>query len=312
MDLAEKVKEAMEVEAKSFCELVENATRILQEEQGRLGNLFIRGKLVQKEPTGDSVVIGDIHGDLESLLHVIQESNVVTRLNEVEDLILVFLGDYGDRGAFPVEVYYIVLTLKVLYPSKVILLRGNHEFFWIDGSGEVGPSPHDLPDQFRRRLGKQWNDAYRDIRKLFEELFTGLIVEKRYLMIHGGLSSRATSREQLARAHVSEEQRISLQDILWSDPDENAEDTSSSPRGAGVLFGRAVTERVLKDLGVEIMIRGHESAPEGFKINHNGRVLTLFSRKGSPYFNENGAYLDVPLTLKLTNAEQLLPYVHRF
>jgi protein phosphatase len=63
---------------------------------------------------------------------------------------------------------------------------------------------------------------------------------------------------------------------------------------------------------VQLLIRGHEPCPEGFKINHDGKVLTLFSRKGSPYFNKYAAYLDTPLSDKIERAEQLLPRIIKF
>jgi len=85
-----------------------------------------------------------------------------------------------------------------------------------------------------------------------------------------------------------------------------------SPRGAGKLFGKRVTEKVLRKLNAKILIRGHEPCQEGFKINHDGKVLTLFSRKGSPYFNEYGAYLRLPLSEKFESAEQLVPWIHKF
>jgi protein phosphatase len=83
-------------------------------------------------------------------------------------------------------------------------------------------------------------------------------------------------------------------------------------RGAGKFFGKNITEKVLAKLNVKVLIRGHEPCEEGFKINHEGKVLTLFSRKGSPYFNEHGAYLDLPLSEKFENVAQLLPFIHKF
>jgi hypothetical protein len=38
----------------------------------------------------------------------------------------------------------------------------------------------------------------------------------------------------------------------------------------------------------------------------------LFSRKGPPYFNAHGAYLDVKLDEGFKDAEELVRYIHKF
>jgi len=86
----------------------------------------------------------------------------------------------------------------------------------------------------------------------------------------------------------------------------------SSPRGAGKLFGMAVTDRILKKFNVKLCTRGHEPCHEGFKIDHNGKILTLFSRKGAPYFNASGAYLFLNLQQEFNDANQLISFLHKF
>jgi len=62
-------------------------------------------------------------------------------------------------------------------------------------------------------------------------------------------------------------------------------------------------------LNVKVLIRGHEPSEAGYKINHDGKILTLFSRKGEPYFNTQAAYLQLDLTAPVANAYQLKDYL---
>jgi len=307
----------MEAQCETFCKVVEEATQLLRGENGQIGNFHILGRFVNLKPQGDALVIGDLHGDLESLIDILKESNFLQRMDRKHDALMIFLGDYGDRGDYSAEVFYTILRMKLQYPKQVVLMRGNHEqFILMRENGQVPedltPSPHDLPMQFQARFGQNWEEAYARIRELFEYLYNALVVEKRYLLIHGGLPQQARTIEDLAYAHTPRSKRGMLEDMLWSDPDETIQDVSLSPRGAGKLFGRRVSSEVLKRYDVNVLIRGHEPCEEGFKINHDGRVLTLFSTKRPPYFNVHGAYLDVRLVEKFENAAQLIPYIHKF
>jgi protein phosphatase len=255
---------------------------------------------------GAAVVTSDLHGDLESLIQILKKSNFLQRTKQKGGVTLVFLGDYGDRGAHSVEVYYIILKLKLLFPQKTILIRGNHE-----GPEDLLPYPHDLPAQFQAKFGKKGAAAYLKIRELFEHLYNAILVNERYLMIHGGLPAQAHTIEDLAFAHIKHPKQSLLEEMLWSDPNETIKGVHASPRGAGNLFGEDITKKVLKNFNVKIFVRGHEPCENGFKINHGGRVLTLFSRKGPPYFNSYGAYLDVELSERFENAEQLVSHIHR-
>jgi protein phosphatase len=100
--------------------------------------------------------------------------------------------------------------------------------------------------------------------------------------------------------------------LLWSDPVEDIQGLSESPRGAGMLFGVDVTRKILQILGVKCLIRGHEPVQEGYRYNHGGKILTLFSRKGSPYFNPNAAYLHYNFSSTLNNAYDLNPFLEKF
>ena len=301
------VKESLEAGADEFSRLVENATDMLSKEDGKVGNLKIIGRLIEVKPEGEALIVSDLHGDLESLIQIMKESNFLEKMSNDNHALLIFLGDYGDRGEYSKEVYYSVLRLKLLFPEQTILMRGNHE-----GPEDLMPSPHDLPTEFQIKFGEKWEEAYSRIRNLFAYLYNAVIVQEHYLIIHGGLPCKAKTIKDLAYAQATHPKQTFLEEMLWSDPNEMAEEVSASPRGAGRLFGEKVTIEALRRFNAKILIRGHEPCEEGFKINHKGKVLTLFSRKGPPYFNSYGAYLNVELSEKFESAEQLVPYIHKF
>lgn len=306
-DITQIVKEALEVKSDAFMDLVEEAARLLCRENGKVGNLDILGRLVKLKPQGEALVIGDLHGDLESLIDIFKMSNFIQKMSQSTDALLIFLGDYGDRGEYSTEIYYTVLKLKLHFPTQVVLMRGNHE-----GPEDLMASPHDLPIEFEVKFGEKWTSVYAKTRELFACLYNAVLVEEHYLMIHGGLSPQARTIEDLAFAHATHPKQRILEDILWSDPNDTVKELCTSPRGAGKLFGEKITNEALERFNVKILIRGHEPSEEGFKLNHSGKILTLFSRKGPPYFNVSGAYLNVELSRKFQNAEQLIPYIHKF
>jgi protein phosphatase len=305
--LRQIVKEALEVKHNQFVEVVDKAIELLSGEDGRVGNFDIKGRLIKLEPVGEALIISDLHGDLESLIDILKESNFIQKMSQNKQAFLIFLGDYGDRGVYSAEVYYTVLKLKLLFPQQVILMRGNHE-----GPEDLMVSPHDLPYQFQMRFGENWSPVYNKVRELFKHLYNAVLVKEKCLMIHGGLPSQAKTLEDLAYAHIKHPKESFLEEMLWSDPNEMVEEVCASPRGAGKLFGEKVTKEALERFGVKFLIRGHEPCEEGYRIDHKGKVLTLFSRKGPPYFNFCGAYLNFELSLEYENAEQLVPFIHKF
>lgn len=307
MNAAGLAKEALEVRCDDFVELVGRIVRLLSGERGRVGNVEIVGKLVRVGPVGRAVVVGDIHGDLESLVQILRESRFIEKAEKGEDVNIIFMGDYGDRGEHSAEVYYVISKLKHAFSERVVLMRGNHE-----GPEDLLAYPHDLPFHLKQRFGEGWSTAYKKVRELFGCLYSAVQVKERYIMVHGGLPSNARSLEDLAYAHLGHPRKALLEEMLWSDPMEGIRGTYPSPRGAGRLFGEDVTRRLLRELKVGILIRGHEPCNDGYKVNHGGKVLTLFSRKGPPYFNEHGAYLDLDLSTRAEDARQLLKFIHQF
>jgi len=298
---------ATESNVEEFLGLVRRVSRQLVTEDGMVGNLKITGRLVEVPPVGEAIIVGDLHGDLKSLVHILDESKFISKAKSGRDVLLVFLGDYGDRGAYSPEVYYVVLKLKEMFPERVILMRGNHE-----GPTDLLASPHDLPIQMKNKFREKGSEAYLKLRELFNHLYTGVIIKDRIVLLHGGAPSQATSINDIAYAHKKHPRERHLEEILWNDPWKGIKGTIASPRGAGRLFGEDITNKFLTMLNVKALIRGHQSCPDGYKSIHGGRVLTLFSRKGAPYNNRYGAYLRLDISQKMKTPNQLLQGIHKF
>jgi protein phosphatase len=73
-----------------------------------------------------------------------------------------------------------------------------------------------------------------------------------------------------------------------------------------------VTDAFLKMVKAKILVRGHEPVDEGYMFNHNGKILTIFSRKGPPYNNSKGAYLIVDISKKVSLTSNLSSCIRQF
>lgn len=280
------VKSARECKGREFTELLEDSIDILSEERaaGRVAGHSMKGGLVCIGGDDDDmperlVVVGDIHGDLEALQRIL---NMVRFFDE--DSTLVFLGDYGDRGLESVEVYHALLSLKHERPDRIVMLRGNHE-----GPMDLPFYPHDLPVMLQDRFGADSTHIYLRLRRLFDLMCTGVLVEGLVLMLHGGVPVKMGSIDDIAYAEKMHPKSSNLLEILWNDPKE-INGYRPSARGYGYYFGKDVTEHALSTVGARLLVRAHEPCNDGYRLNHDGLVLTLFSCK-EPYGNERGAFM---------------------
>ena len=247
----------------------------------------VEGKLIQIPKHGEIVVIGDLHGDFKSLNRILDETKFHDRAFKGESLILICLGDYIDRGPNQVEVLYSLLKLLNEHPSKIILLRGNHE-----GPSDLPVSPHDFPYILRDQYGEDSEQVYQAFKELTSELYMSAFIPEMALLVHGGIPVEAKSLEDIAEARNRYPNSDSLIQILWNDP-MSKPGVMPSPRGAGYYFGPDISRRFLDSVNLRKIIRGHQSSSKGFEIIDD--VITLFSCKLPMYGNLKAAYMVIPL-----------------
>lgn len=107
------------------------------------------------------LAVGDIHGMYDKLTTLMDQ----VQFDPTEDL-LIFLGDYIDRGPQSLECLDFVKKLNLRYPDRVIPLLGNHEVMALNYfQGQLNVCEYD-PEAIYIWLDNGGYDAYKQFGKL--------------------------------------------------------------------------------------------------------------------------------------------------
>ena len=232
-------------------------------------------------------ICGDIHGQFYDLLELFRIGG------EIPDTNYLFMGDYVDRGYYSLEVVTLLVCLKVRYPDRVTILRGNHESRQIT-------QVYGFYDECLRKYGNA--KVWRSFTDLFDYLPMTALVNNKIFCLHGGLSPSIETLDQ-ARS-IDRVQEVPHEgpmcDLVWSDPDDRC-GWGISPRGAGFTFGADITENFNQNNGLAMISRAHQLVMEGYQWAHNRGIVTIFSAPNYCYRCGNqAAVLEVDEFMKYT------------
>jgi serine/threonine-protein phosphatase 4 catalytic subunit len=124
-----------------------------------------------------------------------------------------FMGDFVDRGFNSVETFLLLLALKVRYPDRITLIRGNHESRQIT-------QVYGFYDECMRKYNTP--NVWRYCTEVFDYIALAALIEGKVFCVHGGLSPIINSIDDIK--NIDRKQEVPHEgpmcDLLWSDPDQ--------------------------------------------------------------------------------------------
>jgi serine/threonine-protein phosphatase PP1 catalytic subunit len=106
--------------------------------------------------------------------------------------------------------------------------------------------------------------------KIFIDCFNCLpvaaLIDDRILCMHGGLSPDLQPIEQVKKIEKPTDVPDNglLCDLLWSDPDKDAEAWSENERGVSYTFGPELVNMFCKKHDLDLICRAHQVVEEGY------------------------------------------------
>lgn len=180
-----------------------------------------------------------------------------------------FQGDYVDRGYYSVETVTLLVALKIRYPQRITILRGNHESRQIT-------QVYGFYDECLRKYGNA--NVWKYFTDLFDFLPLTALIDNQIFCLHGGLSPSIDTLDNIRSLDRIQEvpHEGPMCDLLWSDPDDRC-GWGISPRGAGYTFGQDISEAFNHNNGLTLVARAHQLVMEGYNWSQDRNVVTIFS-----------------------------------
>jgi hypothetical protein len=235
---------------------------------------------------------------------------------------LLFNGDIVDRGDMSLEVLLLISALRIISPKKVHINRGNHEDAAVNAlygfKSFVQAAYPDISES---------SNILSAANRLFQSLPLATLLYDQIIVLHGGLPRYSNVTLDTIEKLPRTEFRIDspkkalifnmtvMSDILWSDPlpdpksvkgkrirniqnlDSSVLYLNNSNRGS-IYFTETLSLDFLSRNNLSLLVRSHEVACEGYELNHQNHVVTLFS---APFYmgriDNHGALMHIDQVL---------------
>jgi len=206
-------------------------------------------KLIEISNADQLVFVGDTHGDL------LASQTVIDRYLKPRNVI-VFIGDYVDRGPQSKANVDTLMRYKIEHPNSLYLLQGNHENW---------PHVKFFPANFWERLDDEELEVYG---KLLDSLPYAATSSNGIIALHAALPA-VESLTEINDIHFGHE---GWRQILWGDyqnrPGQFLADLGNRPQ-----FGSDRFKTLMERFGMNVLIRGHQ--PPAPKLLYDDRCITI-------------------------------------
>eukprot|EP01035_Chromulina_nebulosa_P018643 gene18643-24384_t len=289
-EIPENIKSSNQLLAEKFLQVFRNPVNFIP---------YLQSSVFANDLIASPVyVFGDIHGNIEDL-HFFSDNIWKLGIDLTAGSFL-FLGDYVDRGMNGLEVVAYLFGLKLLYPRKIHLLRGNHETRDVNG-WEDHYKEKSFLYQCKERFGVELGElVWEECNLAFDRLPVAGVIDQEIFCVHGGIPRPVDGYEKeldsvlalpgvigIMPPYEDEEDWVKqvASDCIWSDPAPEAIERKlpssgfgESPRGGGaVMFGSKAIDKFLSRNNLSYIIRAHEAHAHGVAISKGARVFTVFS-----------------------------------
>lgn len=208
-------------------------------------------------------IVGDVHGQFGDLLRMFNMCGFPPQANYL------FLGDYVDRGKQSLETIVLLLCYKIKYPENFFILRGNHE---CAGVTRI----YGFYDECKRRSSvKTW----RTFVDTFNTLPIAAVVASKIFCVHGGLSPSLTNINDIRGIERPTDvpDYGLLNDLLWSDPTDSANEWEDNERGVSYCFNKVAINKFISRFGYDLVCRAHMVVEDGYEFFNDRTLVTVFS-----------------------------------
>jgi protein phosphatase len=213
---------------------------------------------------GDFVVVGDLNGGIVDLLRILHYQGSPANQNYL------FLGNLVNGGEFSIQVLVLVLISKILFPTRVFVLRGSEEFPECCAGGG-------FKTELDLLYGSE-NRVFHECLGLFGRIPLAAVVNNHFFCVSGGIGPSIMGPEDIdkvARPPKATEQV--LLDVCWSEPSTLLPMYLPSYRGLGNLFGVEAVRRFLARNELGKMIRTHTPVDGGCELGLDDQLISVFS-----------------------------------